>query len=204
EDKDDGRLQEFWCAKKSGIVPGALKAFGAQKCAWPRRHYPANSLICWGLTGRRPGSQTPAALLLYPADGENFPSMGNLPARKTHLVKGSRDSWLWPGDDNALQQAEVLLKTEGPTDALAIWPLLPENWVVLTNLAGAAANPGRLPMGFAANKLVVVVGDADRAGQAGARRFAQEFAKHAREVRLLRLPYEVTESHGKDLRDWIN
>lgn len=75
---------------------------------------------------------------------------------------------------------------------------------MLTNLAGAAANPGRLPMQFARDKLVLVVGDTDRSGQAGARHFAKEFVKHAREVRLLRLPYEITASHGKDLRDWIN
>src|SRR5712692_5215200 len=201
--EDDGRLRQLWCTKKSGIIPETLSSFGARKCVWPRRHDSANSHICWALPGRLPGSQAPAALLLYKADGENFPSVRNLPVRKTHLVRGSRDSWLWPGDDSILQQGQVLLKTEGPSDAMAIWPLLPEGWVVLTNLAGAAANPGRLPMGFAANKFVVVVGDADKTGQAGARRFAEAFAKHARQVRLVELPYKVTESHGLDMRDWL-
>ena len=58
-------------------------------------------------------------------------------------------------------------------------------------------------MEFARGKLVYVVGDADRAGQAGASRFARAFARVAREVRLVPLPYETAESHGKDLRDWV-
>jgi hypothetical protein len=42
-------------------------------------------------------------------------------------------------------------------------------------------------------------------GQEGARRFAARFHQQgAAEVRVVKLPYEVSEDHGKDLRDWLN
>jgi putative DNA primase/helicase len=86
---------------------------------------------------------------------------------------------------------------------MALWPLLPADWVVITNTHGASASPTRLPMRFAAGKTVYVVGDADEAGRAGARRFAEAFAPLAGEVRLVMLPYDITPSHGKDVRDWV-
>jgi hypothetical protein len=201
--KNDDELRERFSTNKPGISPDALKAFRAIKCRWPGWGKANKRHLCWGLVGRRPGQARAIALTLFRADGKEFPAAGNLSERKTHLVRGSSDSWLWPGDEDALSRARVVIKVEGPTDAMALWSLLPADWIVVTNLAGAAANPDRLGTNFACKKLVIVIGDADEPGQAGARRFAQAFARHAGQVLLVRLPYDTTPSHGRDMRDWL-
>jgi hypothetical protein len=53
---------DAWCRRKSGILPAALRAFGARKCRWPRN--PASGSPCWCLAGRREDSNAPVALLL--------------------------------------------------------------------------------------------------------------------------------------------
>jgi P4 family phage/plasmid primase-like protien len=202
---NDDVLWQKWCAKKPGIVPESLVAFGARKCRWPIHRDIEDQFMCWGLTGRsgRKDDDSPPAVLLMRINAEDFPAVGSLQPRKTHLVRGSRDSWLWPGDAAALTGAEVIVKVEGPTDAMSLWPLLPTGSLVIANVCGAAARPDRLAMDFAKDKTVIVVGDADEPGQAGARRFARAFAHHARDVKLVQLPYEITKSKGKDLRDWV-
>ena len=53
------------------------------------------------------------------------------------------------------------------------------------------------------DKLVYVCHDMDHAGQAGNDRVEKELKGHAREIRRIMLPYEVTEKHGKDITDFF-
>lgn len=82
---------------------------------------------------------------------------------------------------------------------------------------GAGENPARNPwLGpLVADQVCYVVHDADQPGQQGALKtprrnggfrpgWAMAAAETASEVRNVELPYAVVESHGKDLRDWIN
>jgi hypothetical protein len=50
--------------------------------------------------------------------------------------------------------------------------------------------------------VVYVCHDADRPGQDANRKIARAVARYAKEVRIVRLPYAVTDDHGKDLTDW--
>lgn len=195
-----------WCESKPPIRPEAVKALGAKFCRWPKRS--ASAFRCFALAGRSiHGDKAElAAILLYNFDAQTFPAFGSLNKRKTHLVKGSKESWIWAGNVEDLQSAEVIVKVEGPTDLLAILSVgLPRGWVVITNACGAkSTSPEKLDFTWAAGKLVIIVGDADKPGQEGARRFAVAFLQAgAREVRLVQLPYEVSPDHGKDLRDWL-
>jgi hypothetical protein len=54
--------RDAWCRRQSGILPAALRAFGARKCRWPRN--PASGSPCWCLAGRREDSNAAVALLL--------------------------------------------------------------------------------------------------------------------------------------------
>jgi hypothetical protein len=74
---------------------------------------------------------------------------------------------------------------------------------VVTNAMGCGERPAPWMLELAAGRQVIVVGDADRPGEQGAAVWAAAFAGHATEARQVRLPYEVTETHGKDLRDWL-
>lgn len=49
---------------------------------------------------------------------------------------------------------------------------------------------------------VYVCHDMDTAGQDANRKVARAVARVARSVKIIRLPYPVTEKHGKDLTDW--
>jgi hypothetical protein len=55
------------------------------------------------------------------------------------------------------------------------------------------------------NKTVYLCHDCDDAGQDGNRRVARSLRRTAAEVRIVRLPYPITEKHGKDLTDyWLD
>lgn len=52
------------------------------------------------------------------------------------------------------------------------------------------------------DKVVYLAHDADDAGQDANRRVGRALLKVAREVRTVRLPYPITDKHGRDLTDW--
>ena len=55
------------------------------------------------------------------------------------------------------------------------------------------------------DKVVYLCHDCDEAGQDGNRRVGRSLRRLAREVRIVRLPYPITEKHGKDLTDyWLD
>ncbi|MGE0536746.1 MAG: hypothetical protein AB7O68_17375 [Pirellulales bacterium] len=191
-----------WCTTKPGITVEGARALIPWPCRWPVKTA-ERGFSCLAFEGRDTITGATEALVLYRSSGKSFPATTNLLERKTHLVRGSRDSWLWPGTPEQLAAAEVVVKVEGPTDLLALQPLLPAGWTVVTNMCGASASPERLDLQFLAGKKVFVIGDTDTAGQKGARRFAEAFAAAGAEVLLVKLPYEVADSHGKDLRDWV-
>lgn len=49
---------------------------------------------------------------------------------------------------------------------------------------------------------VYVCHDMDEAGQAANRKVSRHLSRVAEEVRIIRLPYPVTDKHGRDLTDW--
>lgn len=116
---------------------------------------------------------------------------------------------------------EIVWKTEGPTDMLAVYSLeIPEGHMAVCNVFGAGENPApsdgskQFILEFFRGKIVYVCHDCDLAGQDGATRcekgangalklgWAPAIATVAAEVRNVVLPYEITPSHGKDLRDY--
>lgn len=55
------------------------------------------------------------------------------------------------------------------------------------------------------DKIIYLCHDCDEAGQDGNRRVGRSLRRIAREVRIVRLPYPITEKHGKDLTDyWLD
>lgn len=198
-------LLPAWCERKPPIRPEAIKALGGKFCRWPKG---SSAHRCIALNGRKidGDNATLAAILLYSLDASEFPAFGSLQTRKTHLVKGSTESWVWAGTVEALRAAETIIKVEGPSDLLALMSIgLPAGWVAITNACGAkSANPKKLDFGWAAGKRIIIVGDADEPGQDGAKKFSAAFHKAgAAEVRIVALPYKMTPDHGKDLRDWL-
>jgi len=194
----------FWAKHKPPIGIESVKNYGGTPCNFPK----TGGKLCLSFCGRSDvDSEHTAALLLYRSDCQEFPARGGLSARKTHLVRGSRESWFFPKAAAKIRNSQVIVKTEGLPDALALDSMgLPDGWVAITNACGAkSASNKRLDFSFAKGKTVIVVVDADKPGVEGGSRFAMAFLNAGAEsVKLVKLPYPITEDHGKDLRDWFN
>jgi hypothetical protein len=191
-----------WCEGKQPITPQAVAALRGRFCWWPTN---GTGWRCIAFRGRNLEGELKCITVLR-IDGKDFPAFGTFQARKTHNVGGSVESWIWAGEVEDLRAAETIVKVEGPTDLLTLLSIgLPCGWAAITNACGAGShNPNKLDFSFAAGKQVIVVGDADRPGQDGAKGFAVGFTDAgAAEVKVIELPYAIEETHGRDLRDFL-
>jgi hypothetical protein len=169
---------------------------------WPGRGI--NDFLCIAIPAYDPCNwDEPVAWILYRADGVDFPAVRTLPRRKTHLLRGSTDGLIIVGSKEVLASATHVWKCEGPTDALTLASHLPQGHVAVTNACGAKSFPERLAPAFS-GKTVHIVHDADTAGEEGAQKVVGALHGVAAALKVVRLPYQATDSHGKDLRDFIN
>ena len=109
---------------------------------------------------------------------------------------------------------KVVWKCEGGTDVFSILSLdIPDDHAALCNSNGAQERPAAhtewfLRM-FACAEEVFVIHDCDEPGQQGAigtensPGWAPAIAQFASRVRNVVLPYPITGTKGKDVRDWI-
>lgn len=202
--RDNADLLEYglavWTERKPPIMPEAAMRAGAKYCCFPAK---SKQFSCIALFGYLPSDwKNPAAVILYKLDGSEFDAHKGLPKRKAHLVRGSQDALILVGTPDELAAAHTVLKCEGPPDALAIAPHLPAGWIACTNACGANSFSDELAEAFRGKRLFVC-GDADNAGRDGVGVVGAYSLGIASEVRDLRLPYAVEQSHGKDLRDYV-
>lgn len=192
-------LAALWCSRKRPILPGAILAASGRLARYRQRH----TVIDLPVIGHR--GETTGHVIANVTGGTlpRFDQAGKLIGQvKTKLTWGSQPGLIGrlPGHETT-----ILVKTEGPSDVLALLSAaeLPPTVAVVTNEAGAGQKPQPWILQSAAGKKVWVVGDADQPGEQGAALWASAFAGHAAEVRHVRLPYPVTADHGRDLRDWL-
>lgn len=150
---------------------------------------------------------------------------------KVKLTHGSKPGII--ADLSRLKTARVVVKVEGPSDLLGLLSLadLPGDHAVLTNANGAVEKPAewmlRLIAGQPADGEVnecntislrdsaLVIHDADIPGQNGAIGYQDTARNEYRPgwatqlapripTRNVSLPFEIAETHGKDLRDFLN
>lgn len=191
-------LIDIYCAKKPPQTREAVKAAGGFAVNWPIGFQGDQRCIafpavddCGNVTGH----------ILRRVMGNDFQAFKKLGVRKTHMLKGSKDGLVILGGWERVKAATVVWKVEGVPDAVALFSHLPADHGVFTNICGAKAVPPYMePF---AGKTVYVVGDADDPGQEGAERYANELSGVAADVRVVRLPYEITADSGKDVRDYL-
>ncbi len=107
-----------------------------------------------------------------------------------------------PGGFERVAQATTVWRVEGIPDALALFPHLPADHAVVTNICGAES-VGKLNLEILRGKTVYSSGDADEPGQQGAKSFADAVASIASSSLLVPPLYEVVPDHGQDLRDYF-
>ena len=187
---------EDWAKAKPGVDVDAALAAGVRKGNW------LGQFVVLAFPAFVPGRPDPVGWILYRQNGKDFPESpkNGLKQRKGHVLAGGRDGFVIVGK---FESAETVWKCEGSTDALALAPHLPPGSVAVANIAGAHSAPRSLARALQ-GKAVRVVGDLDEAGQAGAKGFAALTAgvNEESDVRVVRLPGEIVEKHGADLRDF--
>jgi hypothetical protein len=211
--------------KKKGITPEALVACGARMASMKMAGLGEFHLIV--LPAFDPIHRfdvDPRGWVAYNRTGADLPvfvAPGKPPESvKIKTLPGSKSGWMGRDALESLETAEVVWKVEGPSDMLALWSIIPPELrgkhVVITNANGANEHPSDEMVYPFAGKIVFVLHDADKPGQGiptkdeeanhvkGAKLWCQEFARKAKEVRNVQLPFPIADDHGKDLRDWIN
>lgn len=210
---NDG-LAETWCVlHKPGIKPAAMRAAGC-RLARDRDEYTVFALPVYG---PKLAEADPVGWCLYNVAGGTLPKFkkGQPVAQvKTKLTYGSQPGVMGPVE--RIAAAATIIKTEGPSDMLAMLSLanLPDHVVAVSNANGAGERPAQWMLELFTEKLALVVHDADKPGERGATGYDNQagghrpgwvelIAAHASDCRHVRLPYAIAEDHGKDLRDWL-
>lgn len=221
----------YWCNSKPPITPAAVKAIGGRLANYQTMAGVCKviALPVWGedLGGPNPATNLPSEPVgwcmysstqggLLPRFEKNKETEKWEVAEmvKVKLFQGSQAGWIGPVAN--LKAASTVWKLEGPSDLLAFYSLpdIPEGVIAVTNFAGAREKPKEWMLRSLAGKIVNVLHDADVAGEEGAagvdrggkRRpgWLEQIGSHAKETNFVRLPYEVVDDHGKDLRDYLS
>lgn len=200
----------FFAAKKKPITLAGLKAASAVRARY-RDQYPVFAIPIVGQSKQ-------AGWCLIHATGKDLPywTTGSKEPEwaKVKITAGSEAGLM----GSAAREGEtVVFKVEGVSDCLALLSLpLPDHVGVVTNAFGCGEDPAKNPwiLERFRGKIVYVIHDCDIPGQDGAIEtkngkntrpgWAKAIATVAKEVRNVVLPYPIEQSHGKDLRDWIN
>ncbi|MBR0190499.1 MAG: hypothetical protein IJQ31_00355 [Thermoguttaceae bacterium] len=152
------------------------------------------------------GSELPK----YNASGELIGST------KCKLVAGTKSGLVGKEALETIQAAReagtldelTVFKVEGITDLTALLARIPQEkrgkWLVLTNACGANEVPKKEWKKLFEGLNVVLIHDADDAGEKGAKEWCQFLSGTAAHLRNVKLPYEVTPNHGKDVKDYLS
>lgn len=193
-------LVEMWCQKKQPITPEAIQRIGGRLA----RYQSSIPCIALPIYGVQLADAEPVGWVIYHLMGGQLPSKDGLVTKK--VTFGSQAGVL--GLVGRLRDKSTRrIKTEGPTDTLAMISVNPESTdCVFCNAYGADEHPEKNLSWLASlveKTNCVTIHDADAAGERGAARWANFFAATAADSRVTKLPFEVTESKGRDLRDWL-
>lgn len=202
-------LVRTWCVEKPPIAFWAVRMAGGRLAGWPKKSQKF-TVIALPVFGEHGADDEPIGWVIYNKSGKMLPLFQGKGVQPRPLkmlsVSGSKAGWMNKYALTKLSDAEVVWKVEGPSDMLALQSVIPqellEKHVVLANSGGSMELPREDCVAMLAGKTVYVVHDCDQPGQDGGRRWAQAIASVAKECRHVKLPYEITENHGKDLRDW--
>lgn len=205
-------LAVFYVNAKPGISIDGLRMAGAQLARYKR----AYTVIVFPIIGPKLNVEAkPVGWVAVDWQGGDLPvfdPQGNVTkTTNKKMLYGSQSGLLGQHGVARLATKGLVRRVwlvEGLTDLIALQALIPpqlrDTEVVVSNSGGANEEPGWMGQVLAAcGAQVIVIRDADSAGEKGSEAWSRAIALHGGNVRKARMPYEITESKGKDLRDWI-
>lgn len=111
-------------------------------------------------------------------------------------------------DPDKRAAVELVWKTGGPTDMLAIMAAMPDEFVgrhvVITNASGETGDVQPHQAKLLAGLRVAIAGDCDDAGVVGMLKWCRALDELTEKTREIRLVWPVQKSHGHDVRDYLN
>lgn len=205
----NGGLVPLFAQRRPGVTEESLLAAGARFAKYRRNH----TVYALPVLGESLDVDNPAGWALLEATGGTLPKYDRhgkeVDRVKVKLTPGSKPGLIGLDGVEKIRTtglARAVWKVEGVTDLLALWAAIPaeerERVAVVTNANGATERP-KWMAAVLAGQDTRVLHDADEPGEAGAKVWAAEIARHGAPVRIVRLPYEVTGTQGKDIRDWL-
>ena len=193
-----------------GVTEEALRLCGGQIARYPAKSPQPQYVVAWPAYGPGGIDGEIRGYVIQAADGgmiNLFKGEGNPPQPEKRVTLG-HSGLLGRHGLKHWESAELVWKVEGVSDMLtlqsAIPPELREKHIVITNAGGT--HESHLPVEVAADfagKTVAVLHDCDVPGQQGAGKWIGAISGLVDSVKNVVLPFDVTEAHGKDLRDWI-
>lgn len=205
----NSELADFWIRSKTPITEQAVIANGGRLARYKDNY----TVIAWPIIGESLDVEQPVGYLLVNAMGGALPRWDKS-GKIVEWVDKKLTAYSKPGllgtwgitRIKVQGLVEICWKVEGITDLLVLWDMVPEakqeRHVAIANSNGAMQKPGPWLAALAKLPAAMVLQDCDAPGQTGAAVWCQELAKQGGRPRNVVLPYEVTETHGKDLRDW--
>lgn len=206
-------LIKLWLHEKPGIVVSALHLAGA-RMARHRTGFGLYTVATFPVIGSQLDMTDPVNYVAINASGGTLPtgtkSKPGDPTGKKVVGGKARGLVGKYGVERLLTPAlvEVVWKVEGLTDLLALQGIIPEELldrhVVVTSAFGSKDSPEWMAGVLAKAAKVYVLHDADEPGEVGARLWCREVSKQKKEgATLVKLPYPIQPTRGKDLRDFI-
>ncbi len=206
-------LVGLWCREKPPIKPEAVQAVGGRYARY-RGQY---SVIAIPIMGPGFAKGEVVGWVLYRSDGGKLPRWKKGQAdpewKKVLITYGSQAGIIC--DPKAFELPGKVFKVEGPPDLLALMSMTPEPICCFTNGSGAQEAPKEWIIELCRDRVVIVIHDADDAGQAGATwlpsrdgskkpGWCPRLASVANQVINARLPFPQEKTSGPDLRDFFN
>jgi len=152
-------------------------------------------------------SRKPFAYQCYSITGNNlWDNVKIYSAGKTHgTLMGQHGIEQLRKKTNAVTLA---IPAAGPSDLLAALTACPtelrDQYPVVAYASGESGNVTAEQVRLFAGRRVALPTDRDKTGEQCQQKWAQALWGHAIETRLVKLPFPITEKHGKDLRDYFN
>lgn len=189
-----------WCVRKPPITIAAVKAAGGRLARYVGQY----TVLAFPVWGEKLREADPVGWVLYNTTVGMLPVFANreiVDWVKVKNLSGSRAGFVGVFGNEGLT-----FKLEGTTDVLSLLSVgLGPGESAICNAFGAGEEPRKVPWfrDFFAGREVVCIGDNDRPGQAGAENWSRFAATAGEASRVVVLPGPVVESHGKDLRDFL-
>jgi hypothetical protein len=205
-----------WCITKGGFDLDAVIDNGGTNGRYPKKAKVEQSqfVVAFpGFNGPAFADGEPDAWVICNQTGEPVrlwrgktkpPSL-----QKTLSVGGSVGSLLGKFGLKHIETAEIVWKVEGLSDLLALCTAITNaglrgKHVVISNSQGTIESVHDDWVELLTGKTVYVIHDSDRPGRIGCNRWCIALAGNAKELRPVILPYEVKDSHGEDVRDFLH